>query len=106
MKRVILPNKYRAEVLTLLFDFTSQLVPGDALGGTGSPVVTISVYQGVDASPAAMLSGSASNVGNVLHQNVQNGVVGVTYTVRAAASTTGGATLVQQGFLTVMPDQP
>lgn len=103
--RVILPNKYRSEILPVVFDFTSVLPAGDTI--SGSPICSMSVYLGVDATPNAMVGVAATvSGGTKVTQNVQNGVVGVTYVLRCAVATVAGWTLIMDGFLTVLPDQP
>jgi hypothetical protein len=104
MKRVILPNKYVAEAMPVFFDFTSQLSQGDAISGT--PTVTCTPYMGTDGAAAGMPVGATVVSGNIVRQKLQQGVAGVTYTVTCTAATTIGHTLIQQGFLTVLPSQP
>lgn len=104
MKRVILPNKYVGEAISITFDFTSSLVQSDSL--TGTPTCAVTPYLGSDGGAAAMVSGTATRSGNVVRQQIINGVAGVTYTVMCAASTVLGNSIRLQGFLTVLPSQP
>lgn len=98
--RVELPPKRQAEVISPPFDFSSKCQTGDVLT---APVVSVSVWSGVDATPSAVYGGSAPITGLVVNPVLQAGVVGVLYlvTVKVTASLSG--TLELDGILFVQP---
>lgn len=101
MLRVELPNKLAGETKTVPFDFTSLLASGETIS-TKSCAAT--VYSGTDASPSAIISGSASSSGAVVSQLITAGVVGVIYSLVCTITTSAGQTLQLAGFLAVLPD--
>lgn len=103
MKRVALPNKYPAESLQVQFDFISQVPVGQTITGA---TVTAALFSGIDGAPAALISGPASFVGSVASQTIAGGIVGNIYTLLCVATTSGGLSLMQQGYLAVVPTQP
>jgi hypothetical protein len=71
----------------LTFDFTSYLVQGETVT---SAVCNVDVWAGTDASPSAILDGSATIVGGTTAlQRVTGGIDGVDYRVRCLATTVG-----------------
>jgi hypothetical protein len=84
------------------FDFTSQLAVGETLSG---PVVTATVYSGLDPNPAALVSGAASIINSTqVRQLLTGGVVGVIYELLCQVTTSLGQTLVQPAYQVVIPD--
>jgi len=81
-----------------IFEFGTDLPFGETLS---SATITAAVYSGVDATPAALISGSASTAGSQASQVIVDGVIGVTYLLTATATTSAGHTLVRQGLLCV-----
>lgn len=79
-------------------DFAADLAAGETLS---TATFTIAVVDGIDASVAAMLSGSASVVGTEARQRVRNGVAGVVYELKATVTTSAGNTKVGCGILRV-----
>lgn len=100
MTRIILGPKYAAETRTETFDFTSRLALAETLS-TAS--VTATVYSGTDASPSALVSGSAGISGAKVTQLITAGTVGVTYMLSCSVTTSTGQTLVLKGYMTVVP---
>lgn len=92
-------NKQSAEKLTATFDFTGKLALGETI--SGSPVISVTVLRGVDASYASVLSGSASVSAGVVSQLIQNGVDGVVYSLSAKATTSTGQVLIDSVILTI-----
>lgn len=92
----IFSSKRPGEVVTLAFDFTSEL--GGASIGTKSCAVT--VLAGTDASPSSLISGAAQESAGVV-QLVQGGVHGVDYVVEATVVTNDGRTLKLPAVLPV-----
>ena len=99
--RAEIPPKLSAEIRTVTFDFTSDLAAGETIS---TETVTASVYSGVDASPSAVISGSASASGAVVSQKVTGGVVGVMYELLCSITTSASQTLEKVGMMAVIPD--
>ena len=70
--------KYVAEKVTASFDFTALLPSGVTIS---SPALSVSVHEGTDASPSAMLSGAAQVSGASVLQLLIGGVANVTYLI-------------------------
>lgn len=98
MARIQFAPKLSGSTEQEIFDFISRLAIGETIS---SATVTASVYTGVDASPSAILSGSASISGTQVTQMVTAGVVGVIYQLSCAATTSAGKILLLQGLLAV-----
>lgn len=94
-----LRSKDPLEVVPIVFDFGPSLNAGDGLTGTVS--VTVTVHEGADGSPSALLSGAATVSGDKVTQKVTGGVAGVSYLVRVSAATTQGLTYVLGAILPV-----
>ena len=101
--RADLPPKRVGSTKTYTFDFTSDLAIGETIS---TQAVTASVYAGTDATPSAIVSGSASASGTVVSQKITAGVLGVIYKLICAITTSAGQTLQQVGYLAVIPDLP
>lgn len=95
------PSKLAGSTLTINFDFISNLAVSETIS---TQVVTATVYSGTDANPSAMISGSASASGTIVSQSVTGGVEGVVYYLKCTITTSTGQTLVQTGFLAVVPN--
>ncbi len=100
MTSVAFPVKYVGETISEVFDFLSQLAVGE---GLTSATVAASVYSGVDASPAAILFGSANISGSKVSQFVTAGTLGVTYLLLCTASTDTGQYLQLAAYLVIAP---
>lgn len=104
MNRVLIPPKRQGETLLLSpWDFSPQMAAGEVIN---SASVAASVYTGVDAAPAAIISGVASFTTTVVSQKVTAGVVGVIYKLLCTAITNLGQTIQIAAFMTVVPDLP
>lgn len=70
--------------------------------------VTASVYSGTDASPGSLINGSATASGFVVTQSIATAgrPVGTVYEVLCTITTSLGQTLLQSGFLALVPDLP
>ena len=84
-----------AEIVTLSYDFASLTAT------PSSPVVTISVLNGIDADAAAMLTGAPSLVGTKVLQQISAGLAGVDYTVRYQVDAPDGDRYVEAQKLMV-----
>ena len=95
---VVFPSKITTATLPLMFDFVSQLGAGETLA---SALVTVSLFSGIDATPSAILSGSASITGLIVTQYVHAGTAGVIYQLNCAVETSAGNQLIMTGLLAV-----
>ncbi len=103
MSRVVLTPKLQGETKTYTFDFSSSLGTTETIS---TQVCTASVYSGTDATPSTIISGSATASGNVVSQNLTDGVVGVVYVILCTITTSLGQTLKLSGFFTIIPNTP
>jgi hypothetical protein len=86
------------EVVVVSIDFTQELA-GEIIITRVCVATTIS---GTDASPSAILSGTATNAGGIVMQAVIGGVIGCTYEIKATITTSGGRTLVGATVLPIV----
>ncbi len=100
MSRIVLEAKPSGETRNEIFDFTSRLALAETLS---TAAVTATVYAGTDASPSAIVSGSASIAGTQVTQKLTAGTEGVTYLLACSVTTSAGQTLKLYAFLTVVP---
>lgn len=100
--RTNLGVKLAGETVKKEFDFTSRLALGETIS---TAVVTASVYSGTDASPSAIISGSAAISGAKVTQALAAGTLGVTYLLLCSITTSTSQTLKLGGLLTVVSDQ-
>lgn len=103
MSRIVAPSKFLGETLTLPFDFTSTLAVGETIS---TKSVTATVYSGTDATPAAVISGSATSSGTIVSQKITGGALGVIYELLCQITTSAGQTAQQACYLAVVPDLP
>jgi hypothetical protein len=87
------------EADVIAFDFTASLSGGESVV---SATVACETFQGVDAAPAALLSGTPQILSPVVTHKVQGGLDGVTYALRCAATTSSARVLVAAGLLPVV----
>lgn len=99
---VQLQPKGSAETRRESFDFISKLAAGETISGT--PVVTCTVWSGVDASPSNVVSGTASVSGTKAVQTLTGGIAGVIYKLVCVVVTSLGQTLTLTGYLAVIGD--
>lgn len=100
MSRLTLEPKYAAETKKQVFDFASLLAVGETIS---TQVVTAAVYSGTDASPSALISGSATASGTKVTQTITGGLAGVVYTITCSITTSLSQTLRLIGYLTILP---
>ncbi len=77
----VLAWKRVVDVIPLVIDFTSQLLPGETIQ-LNTLTVSVFVFAGYDNNPSAIINGSAildSNNPNGIIQSIQQGLPGVTY---------------------------
>lgn len=99
--RVIFDPKRASEGKNFPFDFISLLASGETIS---SQVVTATVWSGVDATPNAIVSGSATVSGTIVTQKIVNGVSGVIYLLKCAITTSASQTLALEGLLAILPE--
>lgn len=83
------------------FDFTSRLGVGETIS---TQTCTAAVYSGTDASPSSIINGAATKSGAVVTQSITAGTEGVIYKMTCTITTSLSQTLVQIGYLAVVPD--
>lgn len=101
MNRAIFEGKPLGETENVTFNYLSRLAVGETIS---SASVTAAVYSGSDPSPGSIVSGTSSISASVVTQAITGGVLGVTYKLTCTALTSAGQTLLQSGFLCVVPD--
>lgn len=77
----VLAWKRVVDVIPLVIDFTSQLLPSETIQ-LNTLTVSVFVFAGYDNNPSAIINGSAildSNNPNGIIQSIQQGLPGVTY---------------------------
>lgn len=99
--RVIFDPKRQSDTVILPFDFSPYLGVGETIS---SPVITASVWSGVDASPSSILSGSTTTSGSIVTTRVLAGVTGVIYVVKCTVNTSLSQVRSLVGLLAVIPD--
>lgn len=82
-----LPAKIAGETYTVEVDFATVLNGATISSGA----VTAAVYTGTDASPSAIISGSATVSGTKIQQKITGGVAGVVYRLTFTATLASSA---------------
>jgi hypothetical protein len=82
-----LDTKDPAERKLVTFDFANQLEPGIAIA---SATLTVTVAQGIDADPSALLDGASTLANDKVLQRVAGGVSGTLYQLRCLATDASG----------------
>lgn len=98
MIKTTLPVKPTTATLLAVFDFAPELSVGETLS---TPSVSVSTYSGVDASPSAVLSGTATVSGTTVTQKLTGGIVGNIYQVSVVVYSSLGQVLTAQAFLAI-----
>ena len=99
--RITLDAKLAAETSKIVFDFTSRLTIAETIS---TAVVTATTYSGTDASPSAIVSGTATISGKTVTQAITAGTLGVTYLLKCTITTSLSQTLALVGYLVIVPD--
>ena len=94
---MITPAKDPAEIVTIPFDFASEI----GVLAINSVAVTITVSNGADAAVGSMLNGAATIAGADVLQSVRLGVAGVDYALRALATLSDGQKILRAATLPV-----
>lgn len=102
MTKAIFEGKRAGETRLLAFDFASLLAASETVS---TQSVAATVYTGTDASPSAVISGSATASGSVVSQKVTGGTAGNIYNLICTITTSAGQTLKLAGLLAILPEQ-
>jgi hypothetical protein len=94
------PAKYPQERITVEFDFTRDLAPGDAVA---SVQIFLTTLQGVDAAPASLIYGAVLIKGARAFQQLEAGLANCSYLVACHATTQNNNLLVLARVLPVIP---
>jgi len=95
---ITFPKKDPGEKFWISFNYASELESGETIASVS---LTIEVTNGVDATPAAVMSGSpVIQTGDVV-QLIQGGVARVTYAFLCLATTSAGRILARAAKLPV-----
>lgn len=101
MQQYIQDTKYVAETISILIDFSDMLSAGDTISGV--PTTTITVFSGLDPSPADILYLSPQvHNGIQVEQYIWRGIPGVLYTVSIQVTSVGGDTFEKECFLGIL----
>jgi len=100
MNQIIFDAKAAQELQPYTVNFSDRLQFGEVINGAA---VSVSVFTGTDATPSAMISGTASYdaYGNVT-QTLTGGVAGVIYNIVFAVTGTSSHNYVKVGQLAVI----
>lgn len=96
-----LTPKQPTETRSVVFDFISSLGVAETIS---TQSVTATVWSGVDASPASVVSGAATATGTQVTQKLAGGVSGVIYKLVCTITTSLGQTLTQTAYLPILTD--
>lgn len=99
----ISPAKRQAEIHIFSADFSDQLRPGETITDQ-SWEVTVTVVSGVDPTPSTMIPNPVTVAGNVITQQVQEGIVGVIYLVTIAITTSLNRGISEDTRIAVLPN--
>lgn len=99
MATQVTSHKLAVEELEMQFDMLSRLAVGETVV---SAVVSCDVFSGVDASAAAMISGTPTILNNVVSQKIVGGVPGVIYLISCAVRTSRNNVPINQAKLAVL----
>lgn len=99
--RAVQNPKLQGDTVNYFFDFTSRLAVSETIL---TATCSASVYTGVDASPSAIISGTATIAGGVVAQAITAGVAGVIYEVKCVVTTSAGQTANISSYIAVIPD--
>lgn len=90
-----LPLKAPGEIIPVVFDFEKLTDTIDSV------VISVSVKNGVDASPSNLILGGTQIVGSEARQLIQAGLDDVSYLIRADVTAAGGVKYALAAYLTV-----
>lgn len=100
MEFFITRSKYVSETISLAIDFSDVLPAGGIISGV--PTVTVSVFSGIDPTPADILYLGVSVVGSVVSQRVRLGIPGVIYQLTFTVASSA-LFFVKETVLAILP---
>jgi hypothetical protein len=95
-----LSDKHPEEFIQVSFDYTKDLAVGETLTAA-TQVITVTVADGVDGNPSAVLNGASAIVGAFVVQPVKLGLDNVDYHFKCICTTSNGNKFVVQAILPV-----
>lgn len=99
----VIPSKHLGEVHQLVVDFSPLLLAGESILPL-TVTIMVGLYSGIDGNASAILVPSPSIVGNVVSQGLQQGMIGVIYTLDVTATTNLSHVYHIESKLAVLPD--
>lgn len=87
MITVVNPAKTPDSIITIQFNFISELINGASISGA---TLNVEVLSGVDASPENILDGSYTTANGIVSQKITGGIPGVIYQVTCFATLSNG----------------
>ena len=96
MNVIIFPDKAISEVLPYTVNFADVLAFGEAISGAS---VTVTVFSGTDAAPAALLASATTSTATTVSQVITGGLVGVIYILAFVATGASGHVYVKTAML-------
>ena len=103
---MILTPKHLGDTVTVVFDYISQLGPTETISSVVGSAMTCTVWSGVDPTPSAVISGTATISGTKILQNITGGVVGTIYALKCIITTSLGQTIQMGAYQAVITDLP
>jgi hypothetical protein len=100
MSTTIEDSKLEGETITLKFEMLSRLDVGETVE---TAICEAEVFSGTDATPEALLTGTATVSGSVVSQQITGGTVGVVYLVTCAIRTSLNNILLNRAKIAVLP---
>jgi hypothetical protein len=95
-------SKFVVETISIVEDFSEELLGGDLI--TGTPTITVTLLTGIDPSPSLILYGGVSILGGkVVEQRFRQGIPGCIYTIVYTAQTVQGFEYLRERVLAVLP---
>jgi hypothetical protein len=96
---IVAESKLQDEEIFFSTDFLSRCAVGE---NCVTVATTVQVFTGVDANPAAILSGAPTITNNVAQQKIVGGVPGVVYLLTFAARSSVNAVYLNQMKIAVL----
>lgn len=87
MITVVNPSKTPGSIITIQFNFISELINGASVSGA---TIDVEVLSGTDPAPGDILDGSYTTASGIVSQKITGGVLGVIYQVTCFATLSNG----------------
>lgn len=104
MPSLVEQSKFREETISVIVSFSDMMdYPGEVISGT--PLVSVVVFSGIDASPESILyEGTYVTQGYLVENRYRNGIPGVIYLVTVSATTSLGNSVEKDFYLAILPE--